>query len=579
MKRKLFICPLILVICYLFSACLSPYSGPEEGGRITVNFGGGAARWAGSPNPGNIPDLSALVYELTLRAMPSGNPISTHTIPLGQVTHNFTNIAPGDYVVTVIATYHGYNFAYGESEEVTVTGTGSTPAPIQLQRLPFGGSDIPGVGLINGGIVLNIPNITTSHTFPGILDGDNPDHFVIEIGNFSNESSATITANVTGGFIFSSLTDSITISIAQDNYGELRIVPPNTSGTHTGTLNINSTTGGFNKSVALSIAVDSSIIPITTEVELAAIGTDVATLAGSYILMSDLSLSSWEPINGTFTGIFDGNGHTITINNFTSTIPGNMYIGLFSQTGGAEIFDLKINLNIDQIINTTLSRIWIGGLSGFNSQGGSVFSRIAVTGEMRFTINNNSGIYIGGIMSAVNLPAGTTVTLTDCYSNVDIILTSDSRVRGVGGITNFNEMCNAGTLNIVNNLYAGSISVTTTNTGAFYVGGIFGMNHTIPAINISNSAVVSTSLSISGSATSGIQRIIGETSVNATMSGNIARGDMSVIRNSTPISVINDPGGVDGEDKTAAELFLPASYPGWDFVNVWQMGAGWPILR
>ena len=57
---------------------------------------------------------------------------------------------------------------------------------------------------------------------------------------------------------------------------------------------------------------------IRTAEELAAIGTDVETLSGSYILMNDLTLDDWVPIGRMdhdgetpFDGILDGNGHTI----------------------------------------------------------------------------------------------------------------------------------------------------------------------------------------------------------------------------------------------------------------------------
>lgn len=94
---------------------------------------------------------------------------------------------------------------------------------------------------------------------------------------------------------------------------------------------------------ALLVAVTGSAVgqtEIRTAEELAAIGTDRETLSGSYILMNDLTLDDWVPIGRMdhggetpFDGMLDGNGHTITINGFSTDTDNTACVGLFGLIG------------------------------------------------------------------------------------------------------------------------------------------------------------------------------------------------------------------------------------------------------
>jgi hypothetical protein len=64
-----------------------------------------------------------------------------------------------------------------------------------------------------------------------------------------------------------------------------------------------------------------------------------------------------------------------------------------------------------------------------------------------------------------------------------------------------------------------------------------------------------------------------------TVSSCAAFSSMTITKNSSPVATTSNPNGIDGADKTAAELSQQSTYPGWDFTNVWQMGANWPVLR
>ncbi len=109
-------------------------------------------------------------------------------------------------------------------------------------------------------------------------------------------------------------------------------------------------------------------------------------LAGNYILMNDIDLTDdlaeggdydsgngWEPIGITatgcneFTGIFDGNGHTLTgfridIKSVNSGYTGTYYSGLFGINSGT----IK-NLSFENAYQSTIDRaIYAGVIAGYN---------------------------------------------------------------------------------------------------------------------------------------------------------------------------------------------------------------------
>lgn len=110
---------------------------------------------------------------------------------------------------------------------------------------------------------------------------------------------------------------------------------------------------------------------IRTAEELAAIGTDKETLSGSYILINDLTLDDWVPIGRMdhdgemgFSGTFDGNGHTITINSFGPETD-NRSVGLFGVVDGkGEIKNLRVAGKPTYTDGQKL--LYIGNIAGVN---------------------------------------------------------------------------------------------------------------------------------------------------------------------------------------------------------------------
>ena len=132
-----------------------------------------------------------------------------------------------------------------------------------------------------------------------------------------------------------------------------------------------------NKIIILSLAVLLSAgltVQAQTEIrtveEMTAIGKDKKSREGSYILMNDLTLDNWTPID--FSGTFNGNGHTIALSIDRSNIDSKMKaaasptnIGLFAIVNRkAAVANLHITGGITCKSNHfTLAA---GGIAGLN---------------------------------------------------------------------------------------------------------------------------------------------------------------------------------------------------------------------
>lgn len=218
-------------------------------------------------------------------------------------------------------------------------------------------------------------------------------------------------------------------------------------------------------------------------------------LAGNYILMNDIDLTEatakggdydyggngWNPIgsddiygkSGAFTGIFDGNGYTISGMRITNeaTLPsGNgsiLYYGLFANNKGT-IKNLNIggSINYNRAVDRT---IYAGGIAAYNS--GTI---VGCSNEVTITIDKTaSTIYAGGIV------ADNVGTIKECYNKAPVIATYTSGYydrRYAGGISG----CGGNGSSIVNCYNLGDITAETTTTSSSYyayAGGIQGYSY------------------------------------------------------------------------------------------------------
>ncbi|MEA4847019.1 MAG: S-layer homology domain-containing protein [Clostridiaceae bacterium] len=246
-----------------------------------------------------------------------------------------------------------------------------------------------------------------------------------------------------------------------------------------------------------------------------------------YKLTNDINLSSygsgwnggkgWVPIgtpspNAPFTGIFDGDGKTITglyIDNQALD-----HAGLFGYVSGSSAVVKKLG-----IVNASVTGgNYVGGLVG-RAYSDSAIEQCYVTGSMRGTQ------YAGGVAGALDGP------IKNCYAAGSAATTGNNQFAG--GITG-----HVGSSGMMQYCYA-----TSAVAGHFSVGGIAGhVDGTVKDCAALNPSVNSSS---SQSQTGRIAHAGG------TLSGNAAFSDMLMNGNTVSGGTAGDK---NGEGKSAAEI-------------------------
>ena len=168
----------------------------------------------------------------------------------------------------------------------------------------------------------------------------------------------------------------------------------------------------------------------------------------------DLTGKEWTPIGTSFsnsyTGTFDGGGHTITGLTVTTN---DEYAGLFGCLGEAGTVKNVVMEGV-QITNNHSSS-FAGGVAGFSW---GTIENCSVSGSVSGTV------YVGGVVGAQW--GGTT---TGCSSSATVKGMVD--VGGVAGQTNGSATLTA--------CYAtGNVTSTGSSTGKVHIGGFLGDNYT-----------------------------------------------------------------------------------------------------
>ena len=158
-------------------------------------------------------------------------------------------------------------------------------------------------------------------------------------------------------------------------------------------------------------------------------------------MTADIDLGDDQTKIGSFSGIFDGQGHTITINLSTT----EQYVGLFCN-----------------ITDATINNLHVTG---------------AITTNTRF---------VGGMVGRVY---GTS-TIQNCWSSVDVTTT-----YGGDGVQGGMVGCVNGTLNISDCLYNGALNGSSAYTWGGFVGWLYGTT------NISNCLFASDEINVGASYT------------------------------------------------------------------------------
>ena len=200
----------------------------------------------------------------------------------------------------------------------------------------------------------------------------------------------------------------------------------------------------------------------------------------------DLTGKEWTPIGTSFsnsyTGTFDGGGHTITGLTVTTN---DEYAGLFGCLGEAGTVKNVVMEGV-QITNNHSSS-FAGGVAGFSwgtiencSVSGSVSGTVYVGGVVGVQIGGSitgcsssatvkGTVDVGGVAGQTNSSA----TLTACYATGNVIIEIDrtENISG-GGLVGFNDG-----ISLLSCYATGNVTSTGSSTGYVHIGGFLGNNY------------------------------------------------------------------------------------------------------
>ena len=204
----------------------------------------------------------------------------------------------------------------------------------------------------------------------------------------------------------------------------------------------------------------------------------------------DLTGKSWTPIgtdyDNSYTGTFDGGGHTITGLTVTTN---DEYAGLFGYLGNFNNGAATVkNVVMDGIQITCNHRLgYAGGVAGFSwgtiencSVSGSISGTASVGGVVGVQRDHpitgcSSSATVKGTFNVGGV-AGQTIfgaTLTACYATGNVIIEID-RTQNIsgGGLVGFNDG-----ISLLSCYATGNVTSTGSSTGYVHIGGFLGDNY------------------------------------------------------------------------------------------------------
>ena len=205
----------------------------------------------------------------------------------------------------------------------------------------------------------------------------------------------------------------------------------------------------------------------------------------------DLTGKDWTPIgtdyDNSYTGTFDGGGHTITGLTVTTN---DQYAGLFGYLGNFGNGGSTVkNVVMEGIQITCNHRLgYAGGVAGYSwgtiencSVSGSVSGTVSVGGVVgiqrdRSITGCSSSATVKGTLNVGGV-AGQTIfgaTLTACYAtgNVTIEIDRTQNISG-GGLVGYNDG-----ISLLACYATGNVTSTGSSTGYMHIGGFLGNNYT-----------------------------------------------------------------------------------------------------
>ena len=199
----------------------------------------------------------------------------------------------------------------------------------------------------------------------------------------------------------------------------------------------------------------------------------------------DLTGKDWTPIGTSFdnsyTGTFDGGGHTITGLTITTK---DQFVGLFGYLNRAGTVKNVVMEGIQITCNHRLGNA--GGVAGFSwgtiencSVSGSVSGTVYVGGVVGAQIDGSitgcsSSATVKGTVDVGGVAGEKWGSMTACYAtgNVTLEIDSPKNLSG-GGLVGFN-----GGSSVLACYATGNVTSTGSSTGYMHIGGFLGNNYT-----------------------------------------------------------------------------------------------------
>ena len=204
----------------------------------------------------------------------------------------------------------------------------------------------------------------------------------------------------------------------------------------------------------------------------------------------DLTGKDWTPIgtdyDNSYTGTFDGGGHTITGLTVTTN---DEYAGLFGYLGNFNNGAGTVkNVVMDGIQITCNHRLgYAGGVAGFSwgtiencSVSGSISGTVSVGGVVGAQRDHpitgcSSSATVKGTLNVGGVAGQTSfgATLTACYATGNVIIEID-RTQNIsgGGLVGFNDG-----ISLLSCYATGNVTSTGSGTGNMHIGGFLGDNY------------------------------------------------------------------------------------------------------
>ena len=202
----------------------------------------------------------------------------------------------------------------------------------------------------------------------------------------------------------------------------------------------------------------------------------------------DLTGKNWTPIgtdyDNSYTGTFDGSGHTITGLTFTTN---DEYAGLFGWLNRAG----TVKNVVMEGVQITSHQIYGGSIGGVVGSSWGTIENCSVSGSVSGTVYVGGvvGVQIGGSITGCSSSAtvkgtvdvggvagqtNSSATLTACYATGNVIIEINPKKNIAGGSL---VGMNAGSSLLA--CYAtGNVTSTGSSTGNVYIGGFLGGNYT-----------------------------------------------------------------------------------------------------